>query len=32
VAIVSLSGIVKDRFVVLPGGNVTSTMESLIAF
>jgi len=32
VAIVSLSGIVKDRFVVLPGNNVAPTMESLIAF
>ncbi len=30
--IVSLSGIVKDNYVVLPGGNQSNIMESLIAY
>ncbi|BDC18611.1 P-loop NTPase [Acidianus sp. HS-5] len=30
--IVSLSGIVKDNYVILPGGNQSSIMESLIAY
>mgnify|MGYP001772568994 CR=1 FL=1 len=32
VQIVSLSGIVKDKYVILPGGNNERVMESLIAF
>lgn len=32
VKIISLSGIVKDRYVILPGGNQSSIMESLIAY
>jgi Mrp family chromosome partitioning ATPase len=32
VKIVSLSGIVKDNYVLLPGGNQSSIMESLVAY
>jgi Mrp family chromosome partitioning ATPase len=32
IKIVSLSGIVKDNYVILPGGNQLSIMESLIAY
>lgn len=30
--VISLSGIVKDKYVILPGGGESSVMESLIAF